>query len=314
MPLGFPGIGGGGGGSGSGDVSQAGTQTFSGQNTFSLSPIVPVTDLGAISGSNALTINTHYQGTQAVAATLTISGTPVEGSTTSIKLLVSAVVTLTIPSCKRIGETNTAITSLLLFPGNHIFFFRYVKGEYVLTDSVGLLHNYAATTAPTANEDIGDGYTVGSRWLDTTNKNIYELIDSTVTAAVWKWLNPLQCLRVAFDPKAVCDGAIDRLFLATVGVDLPAGVIVHSWKFSFEADPTTEIDLDLKRADAFIGVANSAVMDQLDTTAGVSSEGTAANVNSGAAVANAKVIYLEFGTAYTEANHQCIFEMWYRSA
>jgi len=54
------------------------------------------------------------------------------------------------------------------------------------------------------------------------------------------------------------------------------GIHILAWKVSFEADPTTEVDLDLKRADAFIGVANSAVMDVLDTTAGVSSESTAA--------------------------------------
>jgi hypothetical protein len=113
-----------------------------------------------------------------------------------------------------------------------------------------------------------------------------------------------------FDPKAVCDGTFDGLFLRTVGDDAPNGLVITAWKLSFEADPTTEIDLDLMRADAFIGQANSAVMDVLDTTAGVSSESTAANINSGAAVANGKVIYLAFGTAYTEANHQCIFELW----
>lgn len=115
----------------------------------------------------------------------------------------------------------------------------------------------------------------------------------------------------AFDPKAVCDGTVDRLFLMSCGISEPKGITVVAWKLSFEADPTTEIDLDLKRADAFIGVANSAVMDVLDTTTGASSESTAANINSGAVVATAKVLYLEFGTAYTEANHQCIFEMWW---
>lgn len=114
----------------------------------------------------------------------------------------------------------------------------------------------------------------------------------------------------AFDPKAVCDGTYDGLFLMTVGIDAPNGFVVTAWKLSFEADPTTEIDLDLKRADAFIGRANSAVMDVLDTTAGASSESTASNINGGVSVANGKVIYIQFGTAYTEANHQCIFELW----
>lgn len=113
----------------------------------------------------------------------------------------------------------------------------------------------------------------------------------------------------SFDPKAVCDGAVDRLFLFTVTE--PFGITITSWRLSFEADPTTEVDLDLKRADAFIGVANSAVMDVLDTTAGVSSEATAANINGGAVVANGKVVYLEFGTAYSETTHQIIFEITY---
>jgi hypothetical protein len=114
-----------------------------------------------------------------------------------------------------------------------------------------------------------------------------------------------------FDPKAVCDGAVDRLFIMTTGVSEPFGITVVGWKVSFEADPTTEVDLDLKRADAVIGVANAAVMDVLDTTTGASAEATAANINGGAVVANGKTIYLEFGTAYTETTHQIIFEMWY---
>lgn len=118
-------------------------------------------------------------------------------------------------------------------------------------------------------------------------------------------------IAVAFDPKAVCDGSVDRLFLMYVGSHAPKGITIVGWRLSFEADPTTEIDLDLKRADAYIGVANSAVMDVLATTSGASSEGTYTNINSGSVVANGKVIYLEFGTAYSETGHQCIFEMWY---
>ncbi len=114
----------------------------------------------------------------------------------------------------------------------------------------------------------------------------------------------------SFNPKAVCDGTIDRLFLMRVGPDCPNGLKITQWNVSFDADPTTEADLDFKRADAFIGAANSAVMDVLDTTAGASSETTAANINSDTAVANGKVLYLEFGTAYTADNLQIIFEFW----
>lgn len=148
--------------------------------------------------------------------------------------------------------------------------------------------------------------TAGQVALNTTDKQV-GIHNGTKEVAI-----PLvHHIVKSFDPDAVCDLAVDRLFVMTVGPDAPKGITITRWNVSFEANPTTEVDLDLKRADAFIGVANSAVMDVLDTTDGVSSETTAANINSGAVVANGKVIYLEFGTAYTETTHQIIFEMWY---
>lgn len=153
--------------------------------------------------------------------------------------------------------------------------------------------------------------TAGELALDTTNARVkVDSAGSTAYTSAKELATTVRYHAWSFDPKAVCDGAIDRLFLMTVGDQYPRGFVATSWKLSFEADPTTEADLDLNRADAFIGVANSAVMDVLDTTAGVSSESTPANINSGATVANGKIMYLEFGTAYTEANHQCIFELW----
>lgn len=48
-----------------------------------------------------------------------------------------------------------------------------------------LLNNFAGTAAPTANDDSGDGYAVGSRWVDTTNDEAYICLDASVGAAVW---------------------------------------------------------------------------------------------------------------------------------
>jgi hypothetical protein len=42
------------------------------------------------------------------------------------------------------------------------------------------------TTAPTVNDDSGDGYAIGDRWIDTTNDQEYVAVDVTVGAAVWK--------------------------------------------------------------------------------------------------------------------------------
>lgn len=125
-----------------------------------------------------------------------------------------------------------------------------------------------------------------------------------------------QHFEISFDPKAVCDGAVDRLFLFKIGDWAPNGINILAWRLSFEADPTTELDANakLKRATAFIGVGSAEDMDVIQTTNGVASESTPANINGGATVANGQVVYLEFGTAYTEATHQIIFEMEYSIA
>jgi len=49
-----------------------------------------------------------------------------------------------------------------------------------------LKSNMSAAVAPTVNEDNGDGYVVGSRWLDTTADKEYICLDMTIGAAVWK--------------------------------------------------------------------------------------------------------------------------------
>lgn len=153
--------------------------------------------------------------------------------------------------------------------------------------------------------------TAGDHHFNTTDEQLsyHSAADGEISGEAA--ISLLQHRTWSFDPDAVCDGSVDRLFLMTVGDDAPEGITIVEWKVSFQADPSTEVDLDLKRADAFIGVANSAVIDALDTTAGVSSEDTAANINAGAVVANGKVLYLEFGTAYTDPNQQIIFEVWY---
>lgn len=47
------------------------------------------------------------------------------------------------------------------------------------------LNNDGAAVAPTVNEDSGDGYAIGSRWLDTTADKEYVCLDATAGAAVW---------------------------------------------------------------------------------------------------------------------------------
>lgn len=46
-----------------------------------------------------------------------------------------------------------------------------------------------ATAAPTVNDDTGDGYGIGSIWIDTTADDVYMATDVTAGAAVWRKLN-----------------------------------------------------------------------------------------------------------------------------
>ena len=53
---------------------------------------------------------------------------------------------------------------------------------------VGCKSHIAATTAPTVNDDAGDGYSVNSFWCDVTADIAYICLDSSVGAAVWQAL------------------------------------------------------------------------------------------------------------------------------
>lgn len=46
-------------------------------------------------------------------------------------------------------------------------------------------NSLANAVAPAVTDDSASGYTVGSRWIDTTNDKEYVCLDSTVGAAVW---------------------------------------------------------------------------------------------------------------------------------
>jgi len=50
---------------------------------------------------------------------------------------------------------------------------------------VTVKNNYVAVVPPTVNEDSGDGYEVGSIWVDTATEKVYMLLDPTVAAANW---------------------------------------------------------------------------------------------------------------------------------
>lgn len=64
------------------------------------------------------------------------------------------------------------------------------RASFSIDDIATKLSNLSAAVAPTVNEDSGDGYAIGSFWLDTTADDAYICLDATVGAAVWKKITP----------------------------------------------------------------------------------------------------------------------------
>lgn len=66
---------------------------------------------------------------------------------------------------------------------------------FVSVDSSGLQRlkksKLDAVADPTTLDDSGAGYAVGSRWVNTASGKVFELVDSSPLAAVWKDLTPL---------------------------------------------------------------------------------------------------------------------------
>lgn len=53
------------------------------------------------------------------------------------------------------------------------------------TGQASLQNNLSASSAPTVNDDSGEGYAVGSLWIDTTGDEAYRCVDATEGSAVW---------------------------------------------------------------------------------------------------------------------------------
>lgn len=47
------------------------------------------------------------------------------------------------------------------------------------------LNKFDAIVAPAVTDDAGDGYSVGSLWIDVAGNESYRCVDSTVGAAIW---------------------------------------------------------------------------------------------------------------------------------
>ncbi len=83
------------------------------------------------------------------------------------------------------NDTDTATTSIHHTLGTGAN--QAAAGDHAHTGvyAAYVLNKLDATTAPTANDDSGDGYAVNSVWIDLTADKAYICVDATLTAAVW---------------------------------------------------------------------------------------------------------------------------------
>jgi hypothetical protein len=127
-------------------------------------------------------------------------------------------------------------------------------------------------------------------------------------------LTPINSISVVTDPGAWYD-TDTQIFIMTVGDEAPNGIIIDQARLACNtASPSPELAIDLKYADNFTALANATnIHASVDTSSGLFNDDTDANFNSGNAVANGKVIYLEFASDPEGTCTQMIFEMWYHA-
>lgn len=97
-----------------------------------------------------------------------------------------------------------------------------------IDQDAGILNNLAATTDPTTGDDSGDGYAVGSIWINVTLDRVFTCVDASVGAAVWEWTNePAPATRL---------DKLDATTAPTTGDDSGDGYSVGSLWIDLTAD------------------------------------------------------------------------------
>lgn len=124
----------------------------------------------------------------AVDSTFTFSGTPATSNTwfgMRVKNTDTVAHVLTFPSSFDLGSQSAKTTCPIAASGTLWMLWNYDGSVYNLMGSGPFLNNYGATTAPTVNEDIADGYGAGSLWYDATGNALYICESNSAGAAVW---------------------------------------------------------------------------------------------------------------------------------
>jgi len=115
--------------------------------------------------------------------------------------------------------------------------------------------NLSASTDPAAGDDTGDGYAVGSIWINTTLDKVWRCVDNSAAAAVWRCLSHrYEALEVVLDGggSAITTGVKAALVVPVdceievaeaLSINGTSGSIqVDVWKDSYANHPPTDAD------------------------------------------------------------------------
>jgi len=160
---------------------------FSGTITHGGSMITPPNAMGA----NA--INTSQElNTKSISAdtAFTFNLTPTANTWFSLHVkntdAAAAGITVTIPSSDSVAQ-GTFITSFWMGPTTEATLtWRYDGSAFLLYGEPWARSNLAATVDPGNDNDVDEGYAVGSLWNNTTSDQAFICTDATDGAAVWR--------------------------------------------------------------------------------------------------------------------------------
>ena len=93
------------------------------------------------------------------------------------------------------------------------------------------LSNFAATADPIASNDLTEGYSIGSLWLDNTNDRAWIALDVTEDAAIWKRIDKRELAVSAFLSLDMSSDNLDDASYVELIADTGADVIKRVQSF-----------------------------------------------------------------------------------
>lgn len=182
------------------DESGTGNLLFSTAPSMS-APVI--SGIAVTSGANITTANaiaalaidtTLGLNTKSISAdsTFTFSGAPATANTWFSLLVTNtdaAPHVLTLPSAFDMNTQSIRTTTVIPASGKLYLLWNWNGANYNVFGASPFLNNFIATSAPTVNEDVADGYGAGSFWYNATTNILYICESNGAAAAVWTALN-----------------------------------------------------------------------------------------------------------------------------